>query len=363
MSVHSFISSSNQRLQRLAWKPILIGAFLLFITFITIMELRLAAKGFHRSVTDSEMLWLRERFRASNLGERALILIGGSRIQLGIDLDVLRQKTELEPVQLAIDGTPPLPILESLARDPSIHGTIIVDYYDYFLQSANANDRARLYEEHFKQVNHHRRIIDYEVIESYLTDQLRNSLRSYADGARPLTSLLTRILVRDATPQYLVTLRDRSRLADYRLVSMPAFYYGRVIRNLGQEIDFPTNSTYGDVERILKEKINQLEPNENAIFINRLDYLESLTQMIQERGGKVIFVVMPSSGLVREIERKRFPRSLFWDYLVKRTSARTIHFEDFPSLNYFVCPDGAHLDYRDRVRFTTALINVANLGR
>jgi len=361
--VHSFISSSNQRLQRLAWKPILIGAFLLFVAFVGVMELRLAAKGFRPNLMDSEMLWLHERLRASNLGEHALILIGGSRIQLGIDLDVLRQKTRLEPVQLAIDGSLPLPVLEDLAHDPNIRGTILIDYYDYFLQSATPDDRSMSYEEYFKQANHYYRIIDYKVIEGYLTNQLRSLLRSYADGARPLTSLLTRILIHNVTRQYIITLSNRSRLADYSQVPMPASYYGRVVKNLGQEVYFQVGSSYGDVERILKEKINQLEPNENAIFINRLDYLESLTQMIRKRGGKVIFVVMPSSGLVREIERKRFPRSLFWDCLVKRTSAKTIHFEDFPSLNYFVCPDGAHLDYRDRVRFTTALIDVADLGR
>ena len=361
--MHSSISSSNQRLQSLAWKPILAGAFLLFFAFVGVMELRLAAKGFRPSVTDSERLWLRERLRASKLGEHALILVGGSRIQLGMDLDVLRQKTGLEPVQLAIDGSPPLPILEGLAYDPNIRGTIIVDYYDHFLNPANPSDRSKRYEEHFKRVSHHIRVVDYETIEGYLTSRLRSSLRSYADGARPLTSLFARIFVRDSTPQYLVTLPDRSRLADYHLLPMPDFYYGRVIRSLGQQVDFPSNSTYTDVEHILKEKIDQLKPNENFDYIKHLDYLEKLVQMIRGRGGKVFFVVMPSNGLVREIERKRFPRRLFWNYLVKRVSAETIHFEDYPSLKYFICPDGSHLDYRDRINFTTALVEIAGFGK
>lgn len=363
MNVHSSISSSNQRLQSLAWKPILVGAFLLLFSFVGIMELRLAAKGFRPSVTDSEMLWLHERLRASDLGEHALILIGGSRIQLGMDLDVLRQRTGLEPVQLAIDGSPPLPILDELAHDPNIRGTIIVDYYDYFLKPANPNDRAKLYEEHFKRASHQIRVVDYEMIESYLTSRLRNALRSYADGARPLTSLLTRIFVRDSTPQYLVTLPDRSRLANYRLLPMPTFYYERVVRNLGQQVDFPTNATYADVERILKEKIDQIKPNENSDYMRRLEYLEKLVQIIRGRGGKIFFVVMPSSGLVREIERKNYPRNLFWDQFAKQISARTIHFEDFRSLSSFICPDGSHLDYRDRAKFTTELIEIAGFGK
>lgn len=364
MNVHSSIFNSNQRLPSLAWKQILIGAFSLFIIFVAVMELRLAAKGFRPSIVDSERLWSHERSRARALGERALIVIGGSRIQLGMDLDVLRQKTGLEPVQLAIDGSPPLPILEGLANDSKIRGIIIVDYYDHFLHPASSDDRAKQYEKNFVRLDHSSQFLDYETMEGYLTSQVRQSLRSYADGATPLASLMTRIFVRYATPQYLITLPNRSRMADYRKVPMPDFYYQRVIRNLGQQsIDIPQRSTYNDVKAILEEKINQLQPSSNTDYLSQLGELEKMIQEIHKRQGRVLFVVIPSSGLVREIERKRFPRSLFWNQLVSQTSAKTVHFEDFSSLNSFVCPDGSHLDYRDRAAFTTAFIDAAGLGK
>lgn len=359
--MHLSISSSNQRLPHLAWKPILIGALLLFVTFVAVMEWRLAAKGFRQSIADSEALWQAERERARFLGKDALILIGGSRIQLGIDLDVLRQLTGLEPVQLAIDGTPPIPILEGLAHDSQIRGTVMVDYYDYFLAPAGPGNQAVHYEARFAQTER-RRMIDYNFSENYLTDHWRRLLRSYADGTRPLTALFTRVFG-DATPQYLITLWDRSRLADYSLVSMPDFYYRRVIRNLGQEIQFPAKTTYADVEQTLRSRIAEIKPADNTVYTGRLDYLESLVRTIQARGGKVFFVVMPSSGLVREIEQRSYPKPQFWDRLVNQTSAHTVHFEDFPVLRGFKCPDGSHLDYRDRARFTAALVDAAGLGR
>ncbi|MFZ4790949.1 MAG: hypothetical protein ACOYMW_08670 [Candidatus Competibacteraceae bacterium] len=363
--MHSSISNSNQRLPHLAWWTILLGAVLVWAAFVAVMELRLAAKGFHRTVIDSEALWQAERARAQTLGERALIIVGGSRIQLGLNLEVLRELTGLEPVQLAIDGTPPLPVLEGLARDPMIGGTVLVDYYDHMLGPEGGNNRGREFEHRFEQSLATGWLLDYEQIEGYLSQRWRQALRSYADGARPLTTLQMRILG-GTTPQYLVTLPDRSRWADYQRVAMPDFYYQRVIRSLGKsEVRLPSGSTYEDLRRLLASRIQQLQPLDETVYMSqeRLEYLESLVQAIQRRGGQVVFVVMPASGMVREIEQRQFPRSRFWDRWTALTSTHTVHFEDVPALRDFVCPDGAHLDYRDQVRFTTALVVAAGLER
>lgn len=283
---------------------------------------------------------------------------------MGLNLEVLRRLTGLEPVQLAIDGTPLLPVLEGLAHDPDILGTVLVDYYNPMLGPEEGHNRARVYENSSKRSAVTHSFPDYAWIENYLSQHWRRMLRSYADGTRPLTALLIRIFGND-TPQYLVTLPDRSRLADYRRVAMPDFYYRRVIRTLGEGVQLPPRATYEDLQRLLESRIQQLRPDDETISMSqqRLEYLESLVRMIRDRGGQVIFVVMPASGMVRDIERRRFPRSQFWDRLVAQTSARTVHFEDFPALRDFVCPDGSHLDYRDQVRFTTALVAAAGLER
>ncbi len=360
--MHSSISSSNQRLPSLAWRPILLGAVLMLIAFVAAMELRLAAKGFHPTVTDSEALWQTERARARSLGKRALIIVGASRIQLGLNLEVLRRLTGLEPVQLALDGTNPLSVFEGLARDSNIRGVVLVDYYDFML--AGGTDYSHNYEKRFESLPINYSFPDYAKIESYLSQRWRWMLRSYADGAKPLTTLLIRIFS-NATPQYLVTLPNRSRLADYQQVEMPDMYYNRVIRILGGTFERPAQATHTELQRFIESQILKVEPHDDKIFMSqpRLEYLESLIQMIRNRGGQVVFVVMPTSGMARDIERRRYPRSRFWDRLAAQISARTIHFEDFPALRDFVCPDGSHLDYRDQVRFTTALVAAASLER
>jgi hypothetical protein len=64
---------------------------------------------------------------------------------------------------------------------------------------------------------------------------------------------------------------------------------------------------------------------------------------------------MPSSGMVREIEERRFPRPLYWDVLVNEIGGTAIRTNGHPAFDGFICPDGSHLDYRDRARFTLAL--------
>jgi hypothetical protein len=82
--------------------PLLVGALL---------EYMLAAKGFQATTLDTPQLWIEQRARASALGEEALILVGGSRIQLGLDLPLLRETLPLEPVQLAVDGSSSFAVL------------------------------------------------------------------------------------------------------------------------------------------------------------------------------------------------------------------------------------------------------------
>ena len=88
-----------------------------------------------------------------------------------------------------------------------------------------------------------------------------------------------------------------------------------------------------------------------------------MVKAIEGRGGRVLFADFPTAGLVRAIEEKRYPRELFWDRFVGTVKAKAIDAADYPSLDGFQCPDGSHLDFRDRSRFTLALFEELGLGR
>jgi len=362
--VHSSTSSSERFVPVGPWPSVLAVALLIASVFAALMELGLAARGFERSINDSAWLWRQERERASELGERALILIGGSRMQLDIDLDVLREQSGLEPVQLAIDGSSFMPVLEGLAADPTIIGTVWVDYADHLITDSHKEDKAAaVYQREFERVRHEPIPPLGEDIEGWLVLHARDSMRSLADGARPIDSLLSRLLNPAPTAQYLLTRRDRSRAADYSKVEMPEFALMRALRNMGDRRFNPDGLPPYVVQRYIEDRIATLQPAGTERFMAGIQRVRASVDCIQSRGGKVIFIVLPKSGYVKAIDDKLYPREQFWDTIVSMTGTRTLHFEDHEKLRQLNCPDGSHLDQRDRAPSSLSIARELGMPR
>jgi hypothetical protein len=336
------------------------GGLAIAAAFVGIMELRLAARGFKPDIVDSSRAWSRERARADALGSRALIMVGSSRVLLDPDFDVLRRDTGLEPVQLGVDGSSFVPVLAGLAADPKVTGTIVVDLAENVLASPMRWDGAYDYERDYERQQQRFTLPDFDRSEAYLSDWLRGRLRSYADGAHPLTTLQWRVLHKDPTPQYLRMLPDREILADYSQVPQPQFYYQRVIRNLGEDVPTAGRSYY-DIEHDFAARIAVLPALDDKLFEQSLPALAAMTRAIQARGGRVIFTTFPTSGYIRQMDDRRFPRQLFWDRFVAAVPAPAVNFEDVPALRAFYCPDGSHLDYHARPAFTHLLVRALHL--
>jgi hypothetical protein len=160
-----------------------------------------------------------------------------------------------------------------------------------------------------------------------------------------------------------ITLPDRSRLADYSRLQLPAAYYQRVLRNLGQAVPMTADMTWDRLDRALAERIASLSPYRDSLA----DYdragrsLAAQAAALRARGGKAYFVVLPKSGHIKAMDDQRYPRALFWDRFAALSQAPALHFEDVAGLRELKCPDGSHLDYRDRARFTAALVEALGL--
>lgn len=324
------------------------------LIFVLTLEVLLATGGYKPTVPDSMALWIKQRVRADHLGRNALILIGASRMQMDADLDVLRRTTGLDPVQLAIYGSTPLPVWRGLVADPRVQGTILFDYRDQSLANPDLFDpdpgeTAARYERQFAGRPDHGDTRAW-MVEELLGDWIRAHMAIYADGASPLDSLLRRAFPGTRTPQYLDVRPDRSRVADFSRMSMPQFYYARVASELGGPS--PPVLEPPAMKHYLEQRIEQLTAVDNAGFIHNIQTMKLQVDALHKRGVQVIFVRMPVSGMVREIEDRRYPRDRFWDHFAAEIGAPAINFEDFPKLANINCPDGSHLDVRDRQRFS-----------
>lgn len=338
------------------WPWIHGAAAVLLLVVVLAMESALAWRGYEPTVQDSNLLWSKQRARAAALGPEALVLVGKSRVQLGVDLDLLRTATGLEPVQLAVDGSPLLPILQGLAADPRVRGTVVVALDGGLLDEVGELDESLALERYYQREYRHRsRLLDSSITEAWLRERLHRIFRSFADGSQPLDALLLRILHADATPQYLATFPDRSRAADYGRVSMPQFYLNRVARNLGRPVPDAIAADPGKYGAWLAHEVANIEPASDVQLEERIRMLRDIAAAINARGGALVLLEMPISGLVREMEQRRQPREAFWDRLVAGVGTAAIHYADVPEMLALTCPDGSHLDRRDRAEFTRIL--------
>ena len=82
----------------------------------------------------------------------------------------------------------------------------------------------------------------------------------------------------------------------------------------------------------------------------------NLIQRVKDRGCKIVFLRLPSTGGVRELERQGAPRERVWDPLLQLTQSPGIHFEDYEELAHFQCPEWSHLSNEDSIEFTKRLI-------
>ena len=350
-------SSSNDRLPKGRWITAWVLIIVFFTVFILLFEIKIQSLGWTPSLSDSQELWSYHRKRASDLGSKAFILVGASRIQLGLDLDEIRKFTNLEPVQLAIDGTTPIPVLESLADDPRINGTIILSITENLIQPDYFQDKSYEWVRHYNANYGKSGFVEpYKVMNRKIQTYIGSNMVTRLEGAKPYTVISKLAFSHTKGNNYLVTNHDRSRSADYTMVRMPDFYAARVIRHYG--MDLTENSRdYHEFLDIYTKAINEIMPDSNQYFITGLDRLLKSIREIENRGGKVIIVRFPMDKLIWEIDRRKYPREKFWDELAGRHD-KTIHFEDHPMLSKYNLPDGSHLDYRDKKSFTRELMKI-----
>ncbi len=351
------ISSSNDRIPKSNWLAIWFCIITLLVSFFSFAEWHIRSLGWAPSVVDSVQLWVVQRKRASELGNKAIILVGASRIQMDIDMTVAKRESGLMPVQLAINGSPFLPVLENLANDPTITGVILISTNAYNISRGSPLSTPIQWIKYYQNISS-QGMEPYRIIDNKIISMLNDSLSLRYQGAKLFTVLSEFAFQESSINGYLTTHPDRSMEADYGKVEMPMFYMTRLHRHFGEPLVEELTS-FEDVIDVYERKILAIEPVENPDFFTDLEYLMHLIAKIELRGGKVILVRFPTGKLVWEVDKKRYPRERYWDEIEKHHAA-SINFSDYSLLNKFTLPDGSHLDYRDRKEFTLELMKLIN---
>lgn len=352
----SYTSSFSRKLpnDNLAKKIML--SIIVGVLMVLFLENIVRFKGLEPNVRDNSGLWSSHRGLASDLGEKAIIIVGGSRSQLGLDLDVIDNELDKVTVQLSIDGSPFLEVLENLAEDYNIRGEIWI--------SAHLENMVPR-EEHslpVKWIRHYEKNfvgLWQPKIEQRLKASLMSVSALYSSIIPP--QIWPEILLgkRKLSPQYLMTFANRERDADYTKVSMPNFYVQRFMRNFGGKLGSKEYASVNKLEEAVVEAVKKEKVREVPSDL-KLSRLVSALQKLSGRGVKVNLINFPKSGAVEKIDDIRYPKQN-WDAVAKKISfsplINVIDYRDYSNLD-FHCPDGSHIDQSQKSEFTRELIKV-----
>ena len=331
--MHLSTSSSSERVPQGGWLRTWVVTLMIVAVVVTGWEWFVRARGLGDvAVANTAELWIRERERAATLGDEALILVGASRMQGGLDLETLETLSHAKPVQLAITASPLMPVLRHLADDPAITGTVVVSLDMSSLRILDNESDAQRWIAAYDDFKAGRTAVFYQPAEDWLHQGVDSVLVSFSRNARP-----HQLVLASTTDSYVRTLPDRSQQLDYSKIDRDEAYDRRV-----QLIRGHTDPRFMEIRGIDK----------------KFAEIGQLVEKLQARGADVIFVRFPSSKQIREIEDIQFPRDIYWDRFAAGTSARTIHFADYPKLGNVDLPDGMHLDASEQKVFTEALARI-----
>jgi hypothetical protein len=293
-------------------------------------------RGHRPTVSDDLPLWAFHRNHVyGDAFTSPVVCLGDCRMLLDFVPGLLENRLRgCRVEQLSVVETSPMATLRDLARDRAFHGVVLCglterefcedvwetqqDYVDFYHRQFDLNI----------QVN---RMISAFVQEH--TVLLHPSLR--------LDGVLSELAMQGSLPRpyYLETHFDRSRLADYAAVDL-GLHRTWALRRLNW---------------LLSEEAARVDP---ATWLGWALRSEPFVKAIQDRGGSVVFIRFPTSGSYYSREQDQFPKATYWDAFAAKTSAKAIHFKDYPTLAGFSCPDTSHLDRRDAPRFTLELIDI-----
>ena len=318
-------------------------ALVLVSLFVVGWELHWRHENYVLSYNDDESLWASKRKLIYQSSPARPVLIGSSRIKFDLDLATWERITGEKPIQLSIPGTSPRPLLTDLGNDPNFKGTLLIDVTEplFFTPTGSFPEREAI-----KRVTAYPNWSLSQQISFQINRVVEANFLFLDDLNLALNPLLKKLPIPPRPgvwggPQF------PSEFAvnefDRQTKMTPAFVADTSLQNKVKGV-WQDIGAHSPKEAISGPPLTEI-----------LNSVRLSVDQIRARGGQVLFIRTPSEGPMGDAEKRMFPRALYWDRLLSYTQTPGIHFEDYPALYRFHCPEWSHLTPDDAVPFTQDL--------
>jgi hypothetical protein len=319
----------------------------MFAIMLAGWELYWRAYGVAPSYRNSDGEWVMERRRIDAGEGGKTVLIGASRILFDTSLPVWEKITGQRPIQLALEGTSPVPIMENLAADPNFTGRLVVDVSPDIIFTGFAYRASVL--PYLRDQTPSQRIGDW------LSMRFIEPFFAFYDPDYALSTVVRRLPwpdrpglhARISVRRLAVHDEDRNTQMWDKVVTDPEY------RALARRI---WAQDFGDPADSVKAKADPAEAQKT--IDTAIAKAVAAIATLRARGVRVLFVRPPSAGEYYAYELRAFPRAKTWDALLAATQAPGIHFEDYPELQGYDLPEWSHLSPSEAERFTAKLVPI-----
>jgi len=306
-------------------------AIVIVATFVGAWEMLARNAGLGPTLVDNKTLWADNRHQLNKQGQDAIVLLGGSRLHRAIDVETMSERFARPVFQLAVEGSSCLPVLEDIAVDPRVTGTVLISVTP-----------ALMFNRKITQLDTGRQA-------RYVANYRRQSLARRLDQKLSLF-LQEHLALRTPQAQPAVVIAELIETGQ-----MPAPHYMTLSRDRVPDVDLDLMPQEQSDENMVAVFRRHVTPYSGQEFAPFADYIAALVGLLRQRGANVIFLQLPAAGSVRNYEEETFPRQGLWNALESSVDATFIHYEDYPQLTGFVGRDGSHVESGQMVEFTARL--------
>jgi hypothetical protein len=320
-------------------------AIILSLMVIVWWEIHLRNNGNVITYDDNGASWADKRGMVYEPSDKAIVFIGSSRMKYDLDIPTWQEITGTHAIQLSNVGSDPVPYLMDLADDKNFKGKIICGVTEeIFFSDVSPDDVTN-----DKNIKYFRKITPTQRF-SFLVDHFLESKFVFLDQDNySFNAMVDEMSINPRPGVFLFPIfpTDFDRNSFDRQSRMSPRFLADT--NLQNEV----KANWITLSKVMIGP--PFSPGKLDSFVNTI---KVASDKIKSRGGDVLFVRNPSSGVMLEGEQHGFPKAQYFDKLIAVTGCPGIFYTDYPGLSGFVCPEWSHLKPSDAIVYTKELIKI-----
>lgn len=303
-------------------------------------------RGHHLSYNEDNAAWANQRIKVDRDAGPETVIIGSSRAKFDLDLKTYEALTGNSPIQLAREGTCPVPVLHDLASDSLFNGTLLIDVTELLFFAPLG---IRPVTEMQNRVNYYHKWTPAQRASFQVSRVLESKLVFFDQEVLSLNSLFNRIPI---TPRPDVFVFPNFPI-NWAFVEP-----NRQTKFTDEFLESPSmQQEMHDVWRQLGILDTTRKVNDESL-LQVLKAVKLSIDKLKQRGVQIFFIKCPVAESYWEVEQIATPRKIFWDRMLEYTETPGVHFADYPQLRKYHLPEGSHLSPEDAISFTIDLVKI-----